>query len=93
MLIWLGWTNFAPGGVARKNYPLKTIQTNGSFNTSDVIKLNFKFKINNVYVLRHCQLVELKHETKTRHLKFILKPLSNNIKMKSILNEFLKITI
>jgi hypothetical protein len=39
----------------RKSDPLKTNQKNGSFNTSDAIKLNFRFKITNVKVPRHCE--------------------------------------
>jgi hypothetical protein len=83
------WPTRGSCAIGGKNYPLKIIQINGSFNTSDAIKLNFRFEVNNVNVLRHCQSVEFKKiETKTPPLKIILELPSNSIEMKSILNVF-----
>ena len=68
------------GGGEGGNYAPKTIQINCSFNTSDAIKPNFKFKIYNV----DTPPIKKKNETKTRLLKIILQLLSNSIKTKSI---------
>jgi hypothetical protein len=55
------WPTRGCCAMGGKNDPIKTIQIKGSLDTSDAIKLNFRFKINNVNVLRHCQSLELKN--------------------------------